>query len=129
MNTVVIDSFRTVPVLGRRSLYVSNDLRREQDPVWQYDGWSMDTKKISAKVYGQDPEVVQHRLQNAIALLTPNNKDTVNAAAKNVKQEFPNRPVIVIIRDQTVQPTFDNNPHFVQVFAEPSVWVYRLEKF
>lgn len=132
MDTVVIDSFLSVPALSGRSLYVGTDLRRNQERpnekhIKYFDGWFMEAKKISKVVFGQDQEVVQRRLQNAIALLTPNNTVTVNNAAESVKQEFDQRQVIVIVRDPTIQIAFASNPRFAKRFEESSVSVYNLE--
>jgi len=128
VDTVVVDSFLSIPVLSRRSLYVATDLRRKQYPsLPSFDGWAMDAKTLSTGVYGQDQGVVQYRLQNAIALLTPNSKDIVNAAAESVKQEFDQRQVIVIVRNPTVQSALDANPHFSRIFEESSIGVYTIE--
>ncbi len=129
VDTVVVDSFLSVPALSRRSLYVGTDLRRKQDPNFaEFDGWAMDAKTMSNQVFGQDQEVVKRRLQNAIALLTPNPKDTVNAAAESIKQEFDKRQVIVVVRDPTIRMAFDENPRFAKTFEEHSVWVYTLKR-
>ena len=129
VDTVVVDSFLSVPALSRRSLYVGTDLRRKQDPtLGEYDGWLMDAKTMSTQVFGQDQEVVKRRVQNAIALLTPNRKNIVNSVTKSVKQEFPRRQVIVIVRDPSIQMAFDVNPRFTKTFEESSVWVYTIER-
>jgi hypothetical protein len=134
-DTVVVDSFLSVPALSGRSLYVGTDLRLNQlnqevpfKKHYEYnDGWSIKAKTLSTDVFGQDQEVVKRRLQNAIALLTPNNKDIVNTAAKSVKKEFDQRQVIVIVRDPTIQMAFDSNPRFAKRFEESSVSIYSIE--
>ena len=65
---------------------------------------------------------------SAIALLTPNPEDIVNAAAESIKQEFPQQKVIVIVRDPSVKSAFDTNLHFAKIFEESSVWVFDLNK-
>ncbi|WP_414552429.1 DUF2298 domain-containing protein [Anabaena sp. CCY 0017] len=127
VDAVVVDSFRTIPVLSRRSLYISTDFRRKQDPSWKkFDGWSMNSRMISTQVFGQDQEVVKKRLQNAIALLTPNSEAIVNAAAESIKQEFPQRQVIVIVRDPSVKSVFDINQNFAKIFEESAISVYKI---
>ncbi len=132
VDTVVVDSFLSVPALSGRSLYVGTDLRRNQEMPSKkdnkyFDGWFMEAKKISAVVFGQDQEVVKRRLQNAMALLTPNNKDIVNTAAESVKQEFDQRQVIVVARDPTIQMAFASNPRFAKRFEQSSVSIYSIE--
>jgi AraC-like DNA-binding protein len=126
LNTVVVDSYLAVPALGRRSLYVATDLRRLQNPSLIFDGWYMDAKTISTQAFGENQTVVRQRLENAITLLTSTQKDKINEAADKVKSEFQNRKVVIIIRDASVQTSFENNSHFSKEFGESSVWAYSI---
>lgn len=45
----------------------------------------MNQKILSTEIFGQDQEVVQRRLQNAIELLKSNQQKVVSAAADKVK--------------------------------------------
>lgn len=127
-DTVVIDSFLTVPALGQRSLYVATDLRaQKQHQLSGWNGWGMTARQMSEEVLGHQNDIQNRRLQNATALLSPNPASVIDAAAMNIKREFANRAVIVIARDSVMKKLFDESPRFENSFDGGSVWVYTLK--
>lgn len=127
IDTVVVDSFLTVPALGKRSLYVATDLRSQTQPhLSGWNGWGMSAKQMSEQVFGHQQDIQNRRTQNATALLTPHPTNVLDFAATNIKQEFKGREVIVIARDSVMKKLFDASPRFEKAFDGETVWVYTL---
>lgn len=127
-DTVVVDSFLTVPALGHRSLYVATDLRAARESrVSGWNGWGMSAKQMSEQVLGHQPEIQKRRLEKANVLLSPHPLPVIEATAMEIKKELKSRTVLVIARDSAMKKLFDSSPRFKKSFDGESVWVYTLE--
>ncbi|MFM7235885.1 MAG: hypothetical protein ACKOYK_03805, partial [Cyanobium sp.] len=128
LDTVVVDSFLTVPALGGRSLYVATDFRPQTQPhLSGWNGWGMTAKQMSEEVFGHQQDIQNRRTQNATALLTPHPANVMDSAATNIKQELKGREVVVIARDSKMKKLFDASPRFEKSLDAETVWVYTLK--
>jgi len=108
-DAVFLDTQLTVPVLGRRSLYVAVDWRKDgllkANPGLSVvvDGWGLDTSHHVLGIAGHARAQVEQRLALADALLSPTGESVNTQVLAQLREEVSGRPVYVIARDTSLR--------------------------
>lgn len=92
-NAVFIDSTRSIPVHGMRSLFAAMDTSVDTD---EYEGWTYPSSRLVLIVSGTDASHYARRISLATAVLDGSSD---NATLREIASELPGRPIYVVSRN------------------------------
>jgi hypothetical protein len=123
-NAVVIDSYLTMPVFGRRALYAGLDMRRDAGAMAGMDGWNFTAGKLLWQE-GHRRELVQARTGVAKRILDAAGP-LRDADVLELERTNRTRPVYVVSRTAAVTSRLAGDPRFVETFSSGAGAVFRL---
>jgi hypothetical protein len=120
-DAVFVDTWRTIPVLGQRALYVALDGRPTNGRM---DGWKISSDDFLKLIQGYSADAVDRRFRVARAFYAPSEDfiaaDTLDAIARDLGE----RPLYVVARDPTARNRLAVDFHFRSVFSGPAGAIY-----
>jgi hypothetical protein len=128
LDSIFVDSQLTVPVFGRRQLYVGLDDRIQLLGRKIPDGWGRSTDAKLKKTFGYAIDEIDKRkaLVNAIySKLDSNNKVDILSELSELSER---RDVYVIARDATIKSKLAASKSFVVAFEGDAARVYKFER-
>jgi hypothetical protein len=104
IDSVVVDTALTAPVLAQRPLFIGTDLRTEA--FGKNDGWNLLAQQFLEQG-GQDPAEIARRKATATALLTGSGPSDVARELTEARSACPARPLVIICRDARARHRLD----------------------
>jgi len=137
LNSVFIDTQMSIPIFGRRSLYVGYDLReqkmREKKEVWfrrARDGWGIPVFENNGWRRGVPLAVVESRKRVVTKIYSKSILNIDQEVIDELDKISLHRPVFVVARETHIDDKLKRNNCFVHVFEveSASVWKYSTKK-
>jgi hypothetical protein len=127
-RSAFVDDERTIPVFGRRSLFVGLNSPWVCRGQWR-DGWFFPVEtKIQSFLGGAPGEVIE-RVRLAKLALAGRNLDGVAEAFAEMQERDSCAECYVVVRDKAARSIYEGDPRFDEAFSNGrcSVFQYRVE--
>ncbi len=120
-DAVFVDTGRTIPVFGQRSLYAGLDERRGPAML---DGWKISSHELLSFIHGYPGEEVDRRLEIARAFYADRNDSIEPEVLAAIENDIGKRPFYVVAREQPLRRRLDRDPRFEAVFEGAAGGIY-----
>ncbi|MFB2974803.1 hypothetical protein [Microseira sp. BLCC-F43] len=123
-DALFVDSYLTIPVFGRRQLYIGLDIRRKSFGWGKNDGWTSTAKRLlSEQGYPSEITDLRRTVASDFYDKTSNkiSKYTVDKLAKISKKN----DVYVVARDVKTNNKIAKSEHFNKVFESGVTAIYK----
>jgi hypothetical protein len=132
-DAIFVDSYLTIPVFGRRQLYVGLDRRRTTfDKRLIYsggnlvmDGWSMKAEEL-LKTQMHPSEIIEKRIKLASEIYSDKKNEIDNDLLLELKKDSGNSNVYIVARDMNTNEKLSNSSTLNKVFEMDKTTVYQL---
>lgn len=126
-DAVFLDTYLTVPPLGKRRLWVGLDTRREDGELTgKRDGWLVTAREIHETVVGVDPAALAERVRIAEAVLLGREQPIADATLDELAREVGDRPVFIVARDAGLRQRLAGSARLELDFENQAAAVFRL---
>jgi len=126
-TAVFVDRRLTIPVFGRRSLYVALDHSGSRDERTRaHAGWGLHPTRILELLIGHPPAMVASRQSIAQALLSPEASPLSATTLRELRSALPEAELFVVTRQAAAGRKFAGDPRWELAFRDGRVRVWRL---
>lgn len=125
-DSVFVDTHLTVPVFGRRQLYVGSTIREDRLPAESRsieNGWELTPEKFLLS-QGYSSDVIDNRLAVVNDIYDPSIELDKNIVSE--LQKAKTQHIFVVARDSLTNQKLSDSPYFTQVFEHEDRSVFEL---
>ena len=125
-RAVFVDTRLTIPVFGRRSLYVALDHAGSRpERIRAHAGWGLHPTRILELLIGHPPATIAARQAVANALLSADASPPSETVLAELRR-LPDAEIFVVTRRAAEARKFEGDPRWQPVFASGRLRVWRL---
>lgn len=124
-NSIFIDSQLTIPVFGRRQLYVGLDTRKSNFDRPMHNGWGKAAKGL-LREQGYPPKMIEARRKIANLIYSDANNKVSENVVKELTRIKNTDDVYVVARDAVTDNKLVKDDRFSKVFKSDETTVYKL---
>jgi hypothetical protein len=126
-SAVFVDTRLTIPVFGRRSLYVALDHSGSHDErIRAHAGWGLHPTRILELLIGHPSATVASRQAIAQSLLSPEATPVSQATLVTLRSPLPGAELFVVTRQSAASRKFAGDPRWELAFQEGRLRVWKL---
>lgn len=126
-DAIFLDDKLTIPVFGRRQLYIGLDNHQiDKDPNMK-DGWRMDLEELLT-IQKYSPQLLEERKTIVTQIYSPSNQEISSEIINQLNKESKTKEVYVVARQKEISQKLKNSQDFKQVFTNNQTDIYKLQK-
>ena len=124
-DAIFVDSYLTIPVFGRRQLYIGLDIRRKTFGWGRNDGWTSKAKRLLNE-QGYPSEITDLRRRLASEIYDDTTNKISNYALNKFTKISIKNDVYIVARDAKTNDKIAHNEGFSKVFESGVTALYKL---
>ncbi|MGC1246381.1 MAG: hypothetical protein WA865_09240 [Spirulinaceae cyanobacterium] len=126
-DAIFLDNKLTIPVFGRRQLYIGLDNSLQEKSSGFKDGWRMSIEELLS-IQKYSPRLLKRRKNLAKQIYTPLNSEISLETTNQLKETSKDKDVYVVARQPKISQKLAENKAFKQVFTNEETDIYQLRK-
>ncbi len=126
-NAIFLDNKLTIPIFGRRQLYIGLDDHQIEKTPYMKDGWRMDLEELLT-IQKYSPELLKKRKNIATQIYSLIEKEVSLDIVNQLEKESQTKDVYVVARRTEISQKLRASQAFKQVFTNNETDIYKLQK-